>query len=89
MSEVIEILQNGNRVVFTPESNGVPAYISVMEFDCERIIAPCGFSLSMEVEHLGRITPCSLNCKVERYTQNGAEVVEFPDLHWMDDRGEK
>jgi hypothetical protein len=87
MNYNIEINQHGNRVVFTPESNGIPAYITVKEFDCERIIAPKGFILAMDVENIGRITPCAADCEPEHYTQNGAEVVEFSHLRWMDAAG--
>ena len=35
MNKIIEIAQSENRVIFTPESNGIPAFISVKEFDGE------------------------------------------------------
>lgn len=87
MEKAIEIMQSGNRIVFTPESNGIPAYITVKEFDQERIIAPEGFRLFMDVENIGRITPSAAGCAPEHYTQNGADVVEFANLHWQDSCG--
>ena len=87
MSKFIEIVQSGNRVVFTPESGCVPAYISVKEFDRECIVSPKGFVLSMEVENVGRIQPGSSACEPEHYFQNGAEVVEFSRQGWIDAAG--
>ncbi|MBP5182375.1 MAG: hypothetical protein J6331_05040, partial [Lentisphaeria bacterium] len=87
MSKVIEIVQSGNLVVFTPESGCVPAYISVKEFDRECVIAPKGFVLSMEVTNVGRIQPGPSAYEPEHYFQNGAEVVEFPRLGWVDSAG--
>ena len=87
MNKIIEIAQSENRVIFTPESNGIPAFISVKEFDGERIIAPKGFELSIEIENIGRIQPGASLCEPGHYFQNGAEVVEFSRLGWVDPAG--
>lgn len=89
MNKTIEIVQSANRVIFTPESNGIPAYISVKEYDGERIIAPKGFVLSMEIENIGRIQPGASVYEPEHYFQNGAEVVEFSRLGWVDSAGNR
>ena len=87
MSKTIEIVRSGCRVVFTPESGGVPACISVKEFDRECVIAPKGFVLSMETAKFGRIQPGPSAHGPEHYFQNDAEVVEFPKLGWVDPDG--
>ncbi|MCI5778806.1 MAG: hypothetical protein MR051_03160, partial [Lentisphaeria bacterium] len=73
-------------VRFAPDGGGMPGPITVKEFHAETVLSG-GPALTLTVAGRGTVRPSAHASEPMRYTMNGAEVVEFTDLQWIDAEG--
>ena len=87
MKNDLIIAFSGGELTFTPQGGGMPEKLTVHEFDRTTVISG-GPELTLFMRDRGTLRPSALECEPLCYKMNDAEVVEFTDLKWLDDKGE-
>ncbi|MCI5779796.1 MAG: hypothetical protein MR051_08310, partial [Lentisphaeria bacterium] len=86
MKEDLRVESTAGETVFAPGGGGMPGRITVKEFHRETVLSG-GPTLTLTLRDRGVVRPDARTCEPLRYIMNGAEVVEFTDLGWMDETG--
>ena len=73
-------------VRFAADGSGMPERIAVREFHRETVLSS-GPEMTLTVAGRGTVRPSARAGEPMRYTMNGADVVEFADLQWIDAEG--